>query len=193
MLVMSPLHIAEIDHLVMKQRVLDFRELCVRHVGEIRAPDLCAHGRGEGVGGDRLVGARGVVELAGGVDEHGSSSVIGDDCRVISRPRNAARGSRTGARERRAGICRRAGLGLTSRKAGIGPSGGRSNRFEILEGGTANIVSENIEDVQALREWIKGSDIEVAMTELSKAKTELMLAHEKVAKCRAMLVRRMQD
>ncbi|MAW81168.1 MAG: hypothetical protein CMI63_13095 [Parvularcula sp.] len=68
-----------------------------------------------------------------------------------------------------------------------------AHRFEILEGGTANIVSENIEDVQALREWIKGSDIEVAMTELSKAKTELMLAHEKVAKCRAMLVRRMQD
>lgn len=68
-----------------------------------------------------------------------------------------------------------------------------THRFEIIEGATANIVSENLDDVQALREWIKGSDIEVAMTELSKAKTELMLAHEKVAKCRRLLVRRMLD
>lgn len=68
-----------------------------------------------------------------------------------------------------------------------------SHRFEILEGVTAGLVSENLDDVQALRDWIRGSDIEVAMQALSKAKTELMLAHEKVAKCRAMLVRRMLD
>ncbi|WP_375202869.1 hypothetical protein [Hyphococcus sp.] len=68
-----------------------------------------------------------------------------------------------------------------------------SHRFEILEGGTANIVSENLDDVHALRKWIRGSDIEVAMQELSKAKTELMLAHEKVARCRALLAKRMLD
>lgn len=68
-----------------------------------------------------------------------------------------------------------------------------THRFEILEGATANIVSENLDDVHKLREWIRGSDIEVAMQELSKAKTELMLAHEKVSRCRALLVKRMMD
>ena len=67
------------------------------------------------------------------------------------------------------------------------------HRFWVLEGDTANMVSENLDDVVALREWIKGSDIEVAMQALSKAKTDLKLAHEKVDYCRAMLVRRMLD
>ncbi|WDI31281.1 hypothetical protein PUV54_15130 [Hyphococcus flavus] len=68
-----------------------------------------------------------------------------------------------------------------------------SHRFQVLEGETANLVSENLEDVQALTGWIKGSDVEVAMQALSKAKTELLLAHEKVEQCRKMLVRRMLD
>lgn len=68
-----------------------------------------------------------------------------------------------------------------------------SHRFEVLEGETARLVSENLDDVHALRAWIKGSDIEVAMRDLSKAKTELLLAHEKVDKCRKALVRRMLD
>lgn len=68
-----------------------------------------------------------------------------------------------------------------------------SHRYQILEGEVENIVSENLEDAQKLREWIKGSDIEVAMQNLSKAKTELRLAYEKVDHCRKMLVRRMLD
>ena len=67
------------------------------------------------------------------------------------------------------------------------------HRFAILEGDISKVVSNNLGDVHTLREWIKGSDIEVAMQNLSKAKTELLLAHEKVAQCRKMLVRRMLD
>ncbi len=67
------------------------------------------------------------------------------------------------------------------------------HRFAVLEGDTLNLVSENIDDVVTLRQWIKGSDIEVAMQNLSKAKTEMKLAHEKVEQCRRMLVKRMLD
>ncbi len=67
------------------------------------------------------------------------------------------------------------------------------HRFAVLEGETADLVSENIDDVVTLRKWIKGSDIEVAMQNLSKAKTEMRLAHEKVEQCRRMLVKRMLD
>ncbi len=67
------------------------------------------------------------------------------------------------------------------------------HRFAVLEGETDAMVSSNLDHVRALRDWIKGSDIEVAMQNLSKAKTELLLAHEKVEQCRKMLVRRMLD
>ncbi len=68
-----------------------------------------------------------------------------------------------------------------------------AHRFAILEGDMSKVASNSLGDAQTLREWIKGSDIEVAMQNLSKAKTELLLAHEKVAQCRKMLVRRMLD
>ena len=55
------------------------------------------------------------------------------------------------------------------------------------------LVSENLDDVMTLRDWIKGSDIDVAMKALSKAKTDLKLAHERVDHCRRNLVRRMLD
>ena len=68
-----------------------------------------------------------------------------------------------------------------------------SHRFDILEGNHSNIASENVDDLETLREWIKGSDIESAMIALSKAKTELLTARERVAYCRKMLVKRMMD
>ena len=68
-----------------------------------------------------------------------------------------------------------------------------THRFEILEGGISNLVSDNLDDTKTLKQWIVGSDIEVAMKELSKAKTDLKLAREKYAYCRNILVRRMMD
>lgn len=67
------------------------------------------------------------------------------------------------------------------------------HRFSILECDTANVLSANPADVNVLRDWIKGTDIDVAMRNLSKAKTELKLAHEKVARAREVLARRMMD
>lgn len=76
---------------------------------------------------------------------------------------------------------------------GDAASGICDHRFSILECDTANVLSANPADVNILRDWIKGSDIDVAMRNLSKAKTELKLAHEKVARARELLARRMMD
>ncbi len=67
------------------------------------------------------------------------------------------------------------------------------HRFTILEGEIENVVSVDLGDVHTLRDWVRGSDIDVAMRNLSKAKTELKLAHEKVARARELLARRMMD
>lgn len=68
-----------------------------------------------------------------------------------------------------------------------------AHRFEILEGDISNLASDNMDDVTTLRAWIVGSDIEDAMRELSKAKTDLKIARERYAHCRNVLVRRMMD
>ncbi len=65
--------------------------------------------------------------------------------------------------------------------------------FDILAGDTRAVASSNSEDLDALRNWVRGSDIETAMIELSKAKTELRMAMEKTEACRRKLARRMMD
>ena len=68
-----------------------------------------------------------------------------------------------------------------------------SHRFEVFEGDHANILNDHSDDIQTLNHWVNGSDIQAAMRELSKAKSDLKLAWERVAYCRDVLVRRMMD
>ncbi len=68
-----------------------------------------------------------------------------------------------------------------------------NHRFRIFEGDHSCIESDNLGDLDILNRWIRGSDIEVAMMELSKAKTDLSLARERLAYCRSVLVKRMMD
>lgn len=65
--------------------------------------------------------------------------------------------------------------------------------FRIFEGDHSYVASENLGDLETLNHWVRGSDIEVAMIELSKAKTDLALARERLAYCRTRLVKRMLD
>ena len=67
------------------------------------------------------------------------------------------------------------------------------HQFDILDGHMGNVVEANPEGSAILKRWLAGSDIETAMIELSKAKTELRLAMEKVDKCRKKLIRKMAD
>ena len=68
-----------------------------------------------------------------------------------------------------------------------------SHRFEVFEGDHANILSDRSDNMETLNRWVHGSDIQAAMRELSKAKSDLKLAWERVALCRDVLVRRMMD
>ena len=63
----------------------------------------------------------------------------------------------------------------------------------MLEGDSSVLASPNKDDFATLKQWVRGSDIEVAMIDLSKAKTELRLAIERVDKCRKKLAKRMLD
>jgi hypothetical protein len=66
----ADLLVAEVDHLVAEERVLDLLELLVAKVGEIDTPDLRPHRRGQRHRLDVLVGLGGVVEPASGVCDH---------------------------------------------------------------------------------------------------------------------------
>ncbi|MBI1393965.1 MAG: hypothetical protein GC152_14605 [Alphaproteobacteria bacterium] len=67
------------------------------------------------------------------------------------------------------------------------------HRFDILEGERANLASDNVDDLDVLAAWIRGSDIESAMKELSKARSDLNVARDNLAYKRRMLVKRMLD
>ncbi len=63
------------------------------------------------------------------------------------------------------------------------------HRFSILSGSTSFIESDNSEQVEVVRSWLPGSDVEVALMELAEAEHEhdhakkrLSLAKKSVAK-----------
>ena len=58
------------------------------------------------------------------------------------------------------------------------------HRFRILEGSDQDIVSDNPDAVSKVQEWLKGSDLEAAMKEISAAGTpaEAVAAKKKAAR-----------
>jgi uncharacterized Zn finger protein len=47
------------------------------------------------------------------------------------------------------------------------------HRFNILNGSTKGIVSDNLDDVEIVKSWLPGSDIEAAMNEVTRLEAEL--------------------
>lgn len=63
------------------------------------------------------------------------------------------------------------------------------HRFSILDGITKAIVSENINEVETIKDWLQGTDVESAITKMQeleteqkRIKTELSKAKKEVAK-----------
>ena len=63
------------------------------------------------------------------------------------------------------------------------------HKFNILEGSTNAVVSDNVDDVEIVANWLAGSDVETALIalyevqfELSKLKKRLSLARKEVAR-----------
>ena len=67
------------------------------------------------------------------------------------------------------------------------------HRYSILEGDSTVLASSSLENFGTLQKWVRGSDIEAAMMELSQAKTDLRLAMDCVDTCRKKLAKRMLD
>ncbi len=62
--------VAQVDHLVPEQRILDFGELRVAEFPQVRAADFGSHGRRQWQGADVPVFPGMVVELAVWMQEH---------------------------------------------------------------------------------------------------------------------------
>lgn len=67
------------------------------------------------------------------------------------------------------------------------------HRFRILAGSTEGIVSENITDVEIVKSWVKGSDVEKALEELHQSEIELEKMKKKVSALKKKLARTLID
>jgi uncharacterized Zn finger protein len=61
------------------------------------------------------------------------------------------------------------------------------HRFSILAGDASAVVSSNVEDVETVKKWMAGSDIEEAMSELAEAEHHMDVAKKRVAKAKKAL------
>jgi uncharacterized Zn finger protein len=75
--------------------------------------------------------------------------------------------------------------------AGVkGPAGQCcKHRIAILQGDTEGIVSANADDVKVVRGWIAGSDIEIALGQLTEGEVEREKARRKVAAAKKALAK----
>ncbi len=67
------------------------------------------------------------------------------------------------------------------------------HRFRILAGSIEGIVSENVNDVEIVKSWVRGSDVEKALDELHQAETELEKMKKKVSALKKKLARTLMD
>lgn len=67
------------------------------------------------------------------------------------------------------------------------------HRFRIIAGSSEGIVSENLQDVEIVKEWVKGSDVEKALNELHQAETDLEKMKKKVSALKKKLAITLND
>lgn len=67
------------------------------------------------------------------------------------------------------------------------------HRFRILAGSNEGIVSDNINDVDIVKNWVKGSDVEKALDEMHQAEADLEKMKKKVSALKKKLARTLID
>lgn len=67
------------------------------------------------------------------------------------------------------------------------------HRIRILAGSDEGIVSENIKDVEIVKNWVKGSDVEKVLDELLQSEIELGKLQKKVADLKKKLAKVLSD
>jgi hypothetical protein len=67
------------------------------------------------------------------------------------------------------------------------------HRFNILEGITKGIVSDNLEDVKTVQSWLSGTDVEVAIMEMRKLETEAARIKKELSAAKKIVAKAMRD
>ena len=67
------------------------------------------------------------------------------------------------------------------------------HRFSVLSGDLTDIVSPNADQVAAVCEWIKGSDVERAMGEVRDLEADLELVKRRLGAAKKLVARAMMD
>ena len=67
------------------------------------------------------------------------------------------------------------------------------HRFNILGGDITKVVSGNIDEVVTVANWLPGSDVEAAMSEVKKAEDVLASAKKDLSRAKKQLAAAMRD
>jgi len=67
------------------------------------------------------------------------------------------------------------------------------HRFRILAGSSEGIVSDNASEVEIVKTWVNGTDVETALNELHQAETNLEKMKKKVSALKKKLARTLID
>jgi len=67
------------------------------------------------------------------------------------------------------------------------------HRFNLMAGSTEGVVSQNLEQVPLVCEWLAGTDVEAAMDRLAKAELQVADAKRLVSKAKKDLAAAMRD
>lgn len=67
------------------------------------------------------------------------------------------------------------------------------HRIRILEGNPEGIVSNNFKDVETIKSWIFGTDIEKTMNEVKSLEAKLQATKEQLSKAKKELAMAMRD
>ena len=67
------------------------------------------------------------------------------------------------------------------------------HRFAILSGDAAGVIGDNREDVNTVKAWLSGSDVELALQALDEAERGLDLAKKRVSAAKKAVAKAMLD
>ncbi|MGB4335971.1 MAG: SWIM zinc finger family protein [Chromatiaceae bacterium] len=67
------------------------------------------------------------------------------------------------------------------------------HRFNIFDGITKGIVSDNLEDVKVVQSWLSGTDVEVALIKMRELEAEAARINKELSAAKKIVAKSMRD
>lgn len=67
------------------------------------------------------------------------------------------------------------------------------HRFNILDGATKGIVSDNLDDVKVVQSWLQGTDIEAALIKMRELEAEAVKIKKALSAAKKEVAKAMRD